>query len=57
MILALSTMSFTVQAIFFGIAVVCFVVAALRVAFRLELVALGLAFAFFVFFYNALALA
>ncbi len=57
MILALSQMSFTVQAIFFGLAVVCFVIAALRVTFRLELVALGLALFVFVAFWNALSLA
>ncbi len=57
MILALSQMSFTVQAILFGLAVVCFLLAAFRVAFRLELVAVGLALFVFVAFWNSLALA
>ena len=56
MILALSSMSPTVQAICFGVAVVCFVLAAIGVALgRIELVAAGLAFFAFVFFWNAAA--
>ena len=56
MILALSSMSPTVQAIFFGAAVVLFVLAAIGVALgRIEPVAAGLACFAFVFFYQALA--
>lgn len=57
MILALSTMDPTVQGIFFLVAVVLFVVAAVlaRPAFWACLVAAGLAFATFVFMWNAFA--
>lgn len=58
-LLAVSTMSATFQALFFGFAVLCFLVAAFaqdRVE-RVNLVALGLASATIVFFWNALAAA
>jgi hypothetical protein len=56
MVLALSTMSQTAQAIFFLIALVLFAVAALaRVPERFNLVAAGLAFVAFVYAWNALA--
>lgn len=61
MTLAISTMSAGVQAVFFGIAVVAFVLAAISASTErvrltgIELVGLGLAFATFVFFWNSLA--
>jgi hypothetical protein len=59
MMLAISSMDPTVQGIFFLIAVVLFVIAAVlaRPAFWACLVAAGLAFATFVFCWNAFALA
>lgn len=58
MILAISTMSNTVQGIMFLVAVVLFVVAAVlaRPAIWACLVAAGLAFFAFVFMWNAFAL-
>lgn len=55
--LAVSAMSPTVQFVFFLLAVICFVVAALALAAveRINLLALGLAFFAFVFMWNALA--
>lgn len=56
--LAIATMSAEMQAIFFGLAVICFVLAAFGAAFgRVNLVALGLMFFAFIFFWNALAAA
>lgn len=58
MLLAISTMSPTVQGIFYLIAVVLFVLAALAVvAGRSNLVAAGLAFTVFVFCWQAFAAA
>lgn len=59
MILALSAMDPTVQGIFFLVAVVLFVIAAViaRPAFWACLVAAGLAFFSFVFMWNAFAAA
>ena len=63
-ILALSEMKAGVQALFFGLAVLCFVLAWLGAMparaerphwFGWNWLALGLALAWFVFFYNALA--
>ena len=53
--LAFSQMDPTVQGILFLIAVVLFVLAAVGVVGRWNLVAAGLAFAFFVFMWNAFA--
>lgn len=54
--LAVSAMSAGVQAIFFAVAVALFVLAAIGVALgKIQLVAAGLAFFAFVFFWNALA--
>lgn len=56
MLLALSAMDPTVQGILFLVAVVLFVIAAFAIAFtRVNLIALGLAFATFVFMWNAFA--
>lgn len=57
MLFAISTMDPTVQGILFLVAVVLFAIAALiaRPTFWACLVALGLAFGFFVFAWNALA--
>lgn len=56
--LAIATMSAEMQAIFFGLAVICFALAAFGAAFgRVSLVALGLMFFAFVFFWNELAMA
>ncbi len=56
--LAISSMSPTVQAIFWGLAVVCFILAAVGVAIgKVELVAAGLALFAFVWFWSALATA
>lgn len=59
MLLALSTMDPTVRGIFFLVAVILFVIAAVlaRPAIWACLVAAGLAFAFFVFMWDAFALA
>lgn len=57
MILALEAMDATVQAIFFGVAVVLFVLAAAGVAARFNLVAAGLASFALVFAWNAAAMA
>ncbi len=54
--LAISTMSPELQALFFGAAVVCFVLTALSFGIgKLVLEPLGLALFVFVFFWNALA--
>lgn len=55
MILAISPMDPTLQFVFFLIAVICFVLAALGTGFRLALVPLGLAFFAVPFMWNALA--
>lgn len=59
MLLAVGVMSPTVQAVFFGIAVVCFLLSAIAVVVhpRIQLLALGLASFAFVFFWGALAAA
>ena len=57
MILALEAMDPVVAGIFFLVAVVLFVLAAFNVAFRLNLIALGLAFGFFVFMWDRFAAA
>lgn len=57
MMLAVSTMDPTVQAVFFGAAVALFVAAAFGVAARFNLVAAGLASFAFVWFWQALAAA
>lgn len=58
MIAAFRTMDPTVQGIFFLVAVVLFIIAAFAYAFpavKINLIALGLAFATFVFMWNAFA--
>lgn len=58
MVLALETMDPVVQGIFFLIAVILFVLAAVNIGWgKVNLVAAGLAFAFFVFCWNAFAAA
>lgn len=55
MLVAISSMSPTVQGILYLIAVVCFVLAAVGVSARVDLVATGLAFFAFVFMWQAFA--
>lgn len=56
--IAISAMSATVQALFFLIAVVCFVLAGLSVSVRkMNLIGFGLAFFVFVSMWNAFAAA
>ncbi len=50
-------MSFAVQAVFFGLACVAFVLVTIKYELpRISFLGLGLLLAFFVFFWNALAL-
>ncbi len=55
--LALEAMDPVVAGIFFLVAVVCFIFAAFGVAFRLNLIALGLAFCAFVWMWASFAAA